>query len=73
VAVRVAEVPREIRRFLFYINGTRFGWDGVNNTEWLSAFAPRSCVSGVLEIVVDSRSARGAAHLIKAEAAAWPP
>jgi len=71
VAVRVAEVPREIRRFLFYINGTRFGWDGVNNTEWRSGFTPNTCIPGILEIVVDGRVARDTIHLIKAEVVAW--
>jgi len=30
VVVKVVEVPKEVRRFLFYINETKFGWDGVN-------------------------------------------
>lgn len=71
VVVRVAEVPREIRRFLFYINGTRFGWDGVNNAEWRSGFTPNTCIPGILEIVVDGRTARDTIHLIKAEVVAW--
>jgi hypothetical protein len=67
VVVEVVEVPKEVRRFLFYVNETRFGWDGVNYTEWRSLFRPRACVPGRLEIVVDSRGARDAVHLIKME------
>ncbi len=58
VVVKVVEVPKEVRRFLFYINETKFGWDGVNYTEWRTLFRPRACVSGKLEIVVDARGAR---------------
>jgi len=72
VVVKVVEVPREVRRFLFYINETRFGWDGVNYTEWRAHFRPRACVPGKLEIVVDSRSARNAVHLIKMEVSSYP-
>jgi hypothetical protein len=67
VVVKVVEVPKGVRRFLFYINETRFGWDGVNYTEWRAHFRPRACVPGRLEIVVDSRGARDAVHLIKME------
>ena len=67
VVVKVVEVPREVRRFLFYINETKFGWDGVNYTKWRALFRPRACVPGRLEIVVDSRGARDAVHLIKME------
>ncbi len=54
--VKVVEVPKEVRRFLFYINETKFGWDGVNYTEWHALFRPRTCVPGKLEIVVDGRT-----------------
>ena len=67
VVVKVVEVPKEVRRFLFYVNETRFGWDGVNYTEWRAHLRPRACVPGRLEIVVDSRGARDAVHLIKME------
>jgi len=67
VVVKVVEVPKEVRRFLFYINETKFGWDGVNYTKWRALFRPRACVPGRLEIVVDSRGARDAVHLIKME------
>jgi hypothetical protein len=73
VVVKVVEVPKEVRRFLFYINETRFGWDGVNYTEWRTLFRPRACVPGRLEIVVDSRGARDAVHLIKMEISSHPP
>ncbi len=73
VVVKVVEVPKEVRRFLFYVNETRFGWDGVNYTEWRALFRPRSCVPGKLEIVVDSRSARDAVYLIKMEVASLLP
>ncbi len=66
-AVRVVEVPPEIRRFLFHVNGARFGWDGVNNTGLRVFLGPKSCVSGKLEIVVDSRSAKNTVYLIKGE------
>jgi hypothetical protein len=72
VVVKVVEVPKEVRRFLFYVNETKFGWDGVNNTEWRTHFRPRACVPGRLEIVVDSRGARDAVHLIKMEVSSHP-
>jgi hypothetical protein len=72
VVVKVVEVPKEVRRFLFYINETKFGWDGVNYTEWRALFRPRACVPGRLEIVVDSRGARDAVHLIKMEISSSP-
>ncbi len=71
--VKVVEVPKEVRRFLFYLNETRFGWDGVNYTEWRALFRPRACVPGRLEIVIDSRGARDAAYLIKMEVASLLP
>jgi hypothetical protein len=54
VVVKVVEVPKEVRRFLFYINETKFGWDGVNYTEWHAHFRPKACTPGRLEIVVDA-------------------
>jgi len=72
VVVKVVEVPKEVRRFLFYINETRFGWDGVNYTEWRALFRPKACVPGRLEIVVDSRSARDTVYLIKVEVSSYP-
>jgi len=72
VVVKVVEVPKEVRRFLFYINETKFGWDGVNYTEWRALFRPRACVPGKLEIVVDSRGAKDAVHLIKMEVTSHP-
>ncbi len=72
VVVKVVEVPKEVRRFLFYINETKFGWDGVNYTEWHTLFRPKACVPGKLEIVVDSRSARDAVYLIKMEVTSYP-
>jgi hypothetical protein len=72
VVVKVVEVPKEVRRFLFYINETRFGWDGVNYTEWRAHFRPRACVPGRLEIVIDARGARDAVHLIKMEVLSYP-
>jgi len=73
VVVKVVEVPKGVRRFLFYINETRFGWDGVNYTEWRSLFRPRACVPGRLEIVVDSRGARDTVYLIKMEVSSLLP
>jgi len=73
VVVKVVEVPKEVRRFLFYVNETRFGWDGVNYTEWRAHLRPRACVPGRLEIVVDSRGARDAVHLIKMEISSLLP
>jgi hypothetical protein len=73
VVVKVVEVPKEVRRFLFYINETRFGWDGVNYTEWRALFRPRACVPGRLEIVVDSRGARDTVYLIKMEVSSLLP
>ncbi len=73
VVVKVVEVPKEVRRFLFYLNETRFGWDGVNYTEWRALFRPRACVPGRLEIVVDSRGARDTVYLIKMEVASHLP
>jgi len=67
VVVKVVEVSKGVRRFLFYINETRFGWDGVNYTEWRALFRPRACAPGKLEIVVDSRGARDTVYLIKME------
>ncbi len=67
VVVKVVEVPKEVRRFLFYINGTKFGWDGVSYTEWHTLFRPRTCLPGKLEIVIDSHSAKDAVHLVKME------
>ena len=72
VVVKVVEVPKEVRRFLFYVNETRFGWDGVNYTEWRALFRPRACVPGRLKIVVDNRGARDAVHLIKMEVSSHP-
>ena len=72
VVVKVVEVPREVRRFLFYINETRFGWDGVNYTEWHTLFRPRSCLPGKLELVIDGRAARNTAYLIKIEVSSHP-
>jgi hypothetical protein len=72
VVVKVVEVPKGVRRFLFYINETRFGWDGVNYTEWRALFRPRACVPGRLEIVVDSRGARDTVYLIKMEVSSYP-
>jgi len=72
VVVKVVEVPREVRRFLFYINETKFGWDGVSYTEWRAHFRPRACVPGKLEIVIDSRGARDTVHLIKMEVLSYP-
>jgi hypothetical protein len=73
VVVKVVEVPREVRRFLFYINETRFGWDGANYTKWRSLFRPRACVPGKLEIVVDSRGARDTVYLVKVEVSSHSP
>jgi len=73
VVVKVVEVPKEVRRFLFYINETKFGWDGVNYTEWRSLFRPKACVPGRLEIVVDSRGARDTVYLIKMEVSSLLP
>ncbi len=64
VVVKVAEVPKEVRRFLFYVNETRFGWDGVNYTEWRTRFRPRACVPGKLEIVIDARATADAVRLV---------
>jgi hypothetical protein len=72
VVVKVVEVPKEVRRFLFYVNETKFGWDGVNYTEWHAHFRPRACVPGKLEIVIDVRGARNAVHLIKMEVSSHP-
>ncbi len=72
VVVKVVEVPKEVRRFLFYINETKFGWDGVNYTEWRTLFRPRTCVPGRLEIVIDASGARDAVHLIKMEISSHP-
>ncbi len=72
VVVKVVEVPKEVRRFLFYINETRFGWDGVNYTEWRALFRPKACAPGKLEIVVDSRGARDTVYLIKMEVTSYP-
>ncbi len=71
--VKVVEVPKEVRRFLFYINETKFGWDGVNYTEWRTHFRPRTCVPGKLEIVIDAHSARDAVYLIKMEVTSHLP
>ncbi len=65
--VKVVEVPKEVRRFLFYVNGTKFGWDGVSYTEWHALFRPRTCIPGKLEIVIDARGARDAVYLVKME------
>jgi hypothetical protein len=51
VVVKVVEVPKEVRRFLFYVNGTKFGLDEVNYTEWRAHFRPKACVPGRLEIL----------------------
>ena len=67
VVVKVVEVPKEVRRFLFYVNETKFGWDGVNYTEWRSLFRPKACVPGRLEIVIYARGARDAVYLVKME------
>jgi hypothetical protein len=72
VVVKVVEVPKEVRRFLFYVNETKFGRDGVNYTEWRSLFRPKACVPGRLEIVVDSRGARDAVYLVKMEISSHP-
>jgi hypothetical protein len=72
VVVKVVEVPKEVRRFLFYINKTKFGWDGVNYVEWRTHFRPKACVSGRLEIVIDAHSARDAVHMIKMEVTSHP-
>jgi hypothetical protein len=72
VVVKVVEVPKGVRRFLFYVNGTRFGWNGVNYTEWRTLFRPRVCVPGRLEIVVDSCGARDTVYLIKMEISSHP-
>jgi hypothetical protein len=72
VVVKVVEVPKEVRRFLFYINETKFGWDGVNYTEWRAHCRHRACVPGRLEIVVDSRGARDAVYLVKMEISSHP-
>ncbi len=69
VVVKVVEVPKEVRRFLFYINETKFGWDGANYTEWHTHFRPKACVPGRLEIVVDSYGVRDAIYPIKIEVA----
>ncbi len=71
--VKVVEVPKEVRRFLFYVNGTKFGWDGVSYTEWHTLFRPRTCVPGKLEIVVDSHSARDAVYIVKMEVTSLLP
>ena len=73
VVVKVVGVPKEVRRFLFYVNETRFGWDGVNYTEWRALFRPRACMPGRLEIVVDARGARDAVYLVKMEVSSHPP
>jgi hypothetical protein len=73
VVVKVVEVPNGVRRFLFYINETRFGWDGVNYTEWRALFRPKACVPGRLEIVVDSRGARDTVYLVKVEVSSHSP
>jgi len=73
VVVKVVEVPKGVRRFIFYINETRFGWDGVNYTEWRSLFRPGACVPGRLEIVVDSRGARDTVYLVKVEVSSLLP
>jgi len=72
VVVKVVEVPKKVRRFLFYVNETRFGWDGVNYTEWRAHFRPKACVPSKLEIVVDAHGARNAVHLIKMEVTSHP-
>jgi hypothetical protein len=72
VVVKVVEVPKEVRRFLFYINETKFGWDGVNYTEWHTHFRPKACVPGRLEIVIDAHGARNAIHTIKMEVKSHP-
>jgi hypothetical protein len=73
VVVKVVEVPKEVRRFLFYVNETKFGRDGVNYTEWRAHCRPRACVPSRLEIVVDSCGSRDAAHLIKMKISSHPP
>jgi hypothetical protein len=73
VVVKVVEVPKGVRRFLFYINETKFGWDGVNYTEWRSLFRPKACVPGRLEIVIDARGARDAVYLVKMEVTSLLP
>ncbi len=65
VVVKVVEVPKEVRYFLFYINETRFGWDGVNYTEWRTLFRPKACVPGKLEFIIDARAAAETAYRVK--------
>jgi hypothetical protein len=73
MVVKVVEVPKEVRRFLFYINETKFGWDGVNYTEWCALFRPKASVPGRLEIVIDARGARDAVYLDKMEVTSLLP
>jgi hypothetical protein len=72
VVVRLAEVPKEVKRFLFYVNETRFGWDGVNYTEWRSLFRPRACVPGKLEFVIDARATGETAYVVKMDVLSYP-
>jgi hypothetical protein len=73
VVVKVVEVPKEVRRFLFYVNETKFGWDGVNYAERRVHCRPKVCVPGRLEIVVDSRGARDMVYLNKDRDLVLPP
>ena len=73
VVKMVVEVPKEVRRFVFYVNETRLGWDGVNYTEWRSLVRPKACVPGRLEIVIDARGARDAVYLVKMEVTSLLP
>jgi hypothetical protein len=72
VVVKLVEVPKEVRRFLFYVNETRFGWDGVNYTEWRSLFRPRACVPGKLEFVIDARATGETAYVVKMDILSYP-
>lgn len=71
-SVKLVDLPREFRRFRFYVNGSWFGWDGVNMTGWSGVFRRGLCLPGKLEVLVDGRAAPGGVYAARAQVEARP-
>ena len=54
VWARVVEVPREVRVFAVYVNGSFFGVKWGNSSEWRGVLPPGVCVPARVEVLVDA-------------------
>ncbi|MEM0278332.1 hypothetical protein [Pyrobaculum sp.] len=66
VLARVVEVPREVRVFAVYVNGSYFGVRWGNWSEWRGVLPPGLCFKARVEVLVDAQTPPGRTLLVAA-------